>query len=399
MWIDTPVDGLERSSAERTWDAPPRQLPAIPEARNWGMTGALTLRRAWPKRPGHCALEYVDERGKPAPGQWFADAQRGAAVARSTRQVLGDDAVVEIGGSHLFLQLGGADRKLPGLAPLLARPDATLIVHRPERRAVVRLGDAEGVRYAKVLPPGKARAMVEQMAMLAGLVREHLRIPTLCPHDAAHEPDAGVVVMTALPGRPLHALLDDPALPGYLTVAGEALRMLHRLPAPAACAPHDAAAEGAVIDHWLGRVGEFVPTLLPVLTPHAAPVKARLAEACRAPVLLHRDFYDKQVIVTADGRAGLLDFDTLALGEAALDVANALVHLELRAISRDWRVDRLQETAAAFLAGYDPEPAVRRRIRAYADATRLRLACVYAMRPPEAHLGLGLLARLGTTAW
>ncbi len=50
-------------------------------------------------------------------------------------------------------------------------------------------------------------------------------------------------------------------------------------------------------------------------------------------MLLHRDFFDKQVVVDADGRPGLLDFDTLAAGEAAVDVANMLVHLELRRCS------------------------------------------------------------------
>ncbi|MGH8934431.1 MAG: phosphotransferase [Egibacteraceae bacterium] len=50
------------------------------------------------------------------------------------------------------------------------------------------------------------------------------------------------------------------------------------------------------------------------------------------PVLVHRDSCDKQVTITDDGQVGPLDFDTLAVGEAALDIGNALAQLELRAM-------------------------------------------------------------------
>ncbi len=78
--------------------------------------------------------------------------------------------------------------------------------------------------------------------------------------------------------------------------------------------------------------------------------------------MLHRDLHDKQVVVGA--HIGLLDLDTLAVGERALDLANALAHLELR-------VDQGLMTAAAagvarraFLEGADPDPETRERIPA-----------------------------------
>ncbi|WP_396134697.1 phosphotransferase [Cellulomonas sp. ATA003] len=45
---------------------------------------------------------------------------------------------------------------------------------------------------------------------------------------------------------------------------------------------------------------------------------------------VHRDLHDKQLLVDGSGGIGLLDFDLAAAGEAALDLANLLVHLELR---------------------------------------------------------------------
>ena len=89
-----------------------------------------------------------------------------------------------------------------------------------------------------------------------------------------------------------------------------------------------------------------------------------------------------------------MDFDTLAVGEAALDLANALVHLELRALQGHC-LPHLAETAAkALLEGYRPDRQVRRRLQAYADASRLRLVCVYALRPRQEPVS-ALLDRLG----
>jgi aminoglycoside phosphotransferase (APT) family kinase protein len=100
-------------------------------------------------------------------------------------------------------------------------------------------------------------------------------------------------------------------------------------------------------------------------------------------------------VVDGDGRAGLLDFDTLAVGEAALDVANALVHFELRALQRLCLPEQARAATLEFLDAYGPGPEVRRRLDAYADATRLRLACVYAFRPLSSTLPALLLGSIG----
>ncbi len=44
---------------------------------------------------------------------------------------------------------------------------------------------------------------------------------------------------------------------------------------------------------------------------------------------IHRDFYDKQLIVDGDSVA-LLDFDNLAIGDRAQDYGNFLGHCRLR---------------------------------------------------------------------
>ena len=91
----------------------------------------------------------------------------------------------------------------------------------------------------------------------------------------------------------------------------------------------------------------------------------------------------------------MLDFDTLSLGEAALDLANVLVHLELRALQGRCSEARANAAATAMVEGYDPPPPVSSRLRAYADATRLRLACLYAFRPCRKSVVPALLGCVG----
>lgn len=139
---------------------------------------------------------------------------------------------------------------------------------------------------------------------------------------------------------------------------------------------HDAAAEVAVLRRWTELAGAWDAADVPGVEAVAQALAAGPAEP---PVLLHRDLHDRQVLVADDGSVGLLDFDLLAAGEPALDLANLLVHLELRehqGLLADAGVLR-----DAVLEAYRPSTATLTRLPAYAAATRLRLAAVYAFRP------------------
>ncbi|WP_396134698.1 phosphotransferase [Cellulomonas sp. ATA003] len=123
-----------------------------------------------------------------------------------------------------MVQPAGADRRLRVLADLLRDPGAALVAHRPERRAVVRLGDGS---YAKVVRPDRA-AEVARTARAAAV--PGVRVPPVL-HVDAH---AGVVVTGPLPGRTLHALLGDPTA-DVVTAArevGRTLAALHTTPPP-----------------------------------------------------------------------------------------------------------------------------------------------------------------------
>ncbi|GAB4426395.1 MAG: hypothetical protein Kow0031_06160 [Anaerolineae bacterium] len=355
---------------------------------------ALTLRRTWPRSAELVGLEYLTADGQIVPGQWLADPAQVEQVVGKTRRSSASPtvAVVDVAATKILLQSHGADRHLPGLAALLAQPDARLLVHRPERRAVVRLQTASGPVFAKLVRPDKVAALVASHLVVGRLVGQQFAVPQLLEVD---EP-RGITLWSALLGRSLYDLVGEAEFVPAARLAGSALRALHNAAAPASLSVHSAASEGAVLQSWIDRLHLFAPDRATAVHITAAETLAALAHSSDAPrVLLHRDFYDKQIFVDADGSVGLLDFDTLTTGEAALDLANALVHFELRAISGGCSRAQADAAGAAMLAGYRPGPAVCQRLNLYADATRLRLACVYSFRPYGMRLLPLLLARVG----
>lgn len=358
---------------------------------------ALRLRRAWPRRPGHLLLEYRD-RDSSVVGQWFADSDRLRAVAEETAKV-SPDAVRCHTDAGVLLQHRGADRRLPALTDVVADGAATLVVHRPERRAVVRRTRWSATTYVKVVRPGRA---------LPGIVElPRVRVPTVL----AAAPHRGMVEHRELTGRSLHELLGDAGPDDGSTdtvlrafgAAGRTIRALHESAPPAGIPIHGADREVAVTAGWVNQALAYGVLDMSDRTRAAEALHALGADLGRRAspstlTLIHRDLHDKQILVVDGGDAGLLDLDTLALGDPALDVANLLVHLELRMLQGHCGSAIAGVAGDAFLDGYRPDRDLRGRIDAYAWATRLRLACLYAFRPRWRDLAVHLLAAHPTFA-
>lgn len=353
----------------------------------------LPLRRAWLHAPGHLLLEYAD--GEMVAGaQWFADEGRLAEVAASTERHAprGRATVVHTArGRPVLLQRAGADRKLLGLADAAAAPGARIVRHRPEKRAVVRIPGEPEARYARIVRPEKLAPVLAAGRLVAALGGNEFRAPALVSADAAR----GRADWTELPGRPLFELYGTCGAADRWQAAGRALRALHESAADVALPLHGGAAEARLLGDWLARVERVDPGFARELASPLRDVSAALSSVTGgAPVLLHRDFYDKQVLWDGAGPPGLLDFDTLSHGEPALDLANALVHLELRELQGACTTEEHQSSSAALLDGYGPSRDTVRRLAAYADATRLRLACVYRFRPGAGEVSRALLERV-----
>ena len=159
----------------------------------------------------------------------------------------------------------------------------------------------------------------------------------------ATAPLLGMVEHRELAGRSLHDLLRDAGFDygGTDTVArafgaaGRTIRALHDSTPPAELPIHGADREAAITARWVDQAlaHGVLDTLDRVRTADALhALGTDLGSRASPPTLtlVHRDLHDKQMVVVDGDDAGLLDLDTLAVGDPALDVANLLVHLELR---------------------------------------------------------------------
>jgi len=321
------------------------------------------VRRAWP-RPGGVAVELE----APASG-----APRAAVAPALT--------------GPFTLVAPAADASLPGLAAVLARPGAQLRSHRAGRRAVVALPD----RYVKVVRPAKLPGVLagaRAALALAGESRGRWRAPDVLAVDDA----LGLVELAPLPGRTLHALLGlgPSAAARAAGAAGGAVGALHATAGATLAAVHDPAAEHRVLADWCGHLAAVDRSLAERAAARAAALEIP-EPAALAPV--HRDLHDRQVLLDGDA-VGLLDFDTVVRGDPSLDVANLLVHVELRVLQGACSPPAAEAAARAFLGALLVAPPAS-ALAAYADAARVRLACVYRLRPRWAHLAPALLHRVG----
>ncbi|MBC9824110.1 hypothetical protein [Terrabacter sp. MAHUQ-38] len=329
----------------------------------------LNLRRVWPREHGVLHLEYAHDSNRVG-AQLLPDEH---ARRRLLRRTPGLDAIEDDDPeSRLLVHRAGVDRRLTGLAALVAQPGAHVVSHVPERRGVVRLHDGSYARALRHGRSGQAVASVERARAASGGT---FVVPRLLGHDI----ETSTTVWAPLEGPTLLALAtarpSTSVLAAAWRAAGRAVRALHD--GDRAGLPHHGPVEElAVTRRWLSAAGAW--RLLPPRGDHPAYEELLHGEP-GALGLLHRDLHDKQVLVGP--QLGLLDLDTLAAGERALDLGNVLAHLDLRCAQGLLDPRSAAVAAEAFLAGAAPDPATTHRIAAYRAVTRLRLTGLYAFRP------------------
>lgn len=370
----------------RGWLALVDDLPA-PD----GFPGPLRLRRAWPRSDTHVLLEYTTptEPHARVVGQWVGNDARAFARAAETRaacRALFGTAAAAVRGRGVLVQRPGADRRLTALPELAAEPSATVVAHRPERRAVLRI-EGPARRWMKVVPPGRLERL------LAGTA--HVRVlGSAVPRLEAVDEDRGVSVWSDLPGVALADLVGRSAdAAAAVAGTGVLLRRLHRIPPPSG-PPHDAAAEAAVLRRWLNHLAVFDPATHGCAEPLLAPVAGLLAaHRSRRMTTVHRDLHDGQVIIGGLG-VGLLDLDTVSAGEAELDLGNLIAHIRLAACQGRCTQEDATTTAEALLDAYGHDAVAPEALRAYTAAALLRLVGVHALRPLTRGCLTGLLTQV-----
>lgn len=338
-------------------------------------SNGMALRKASPRGPDRLLLELTNGSGEVLAGQWHRDSTRGADIAARTRARGGAASVDVLEGTGIFVQRGGADRRLPALQHLVRRPGARLVAHRAERRGVVRNAAGD---YTKAVRPGRLGEVTPAMVKVDPA---SLTIPRVTTFDA----ELGTLTTEALPGRTLQMRLADPALSddelardGKLI--GSALRHLHASPATFGRRPHTLLEELRAARRWLEPATEYSLITAECWQGELDRAAALLSGGTSVPVLVHRDLHDKQILIDDDHPVGMLDFDLATSGEPAVDLANLLVHLQLRSMQGSCSPERAAACGLGLLEGYACDRGLVDRLPAYALSTRLRLAAVYAFR-------------------
>jgi len=181
------------------------------------------------------------------------------------------------------------------------------------------------------------------------------------------------------------------ATPSDLRLAMNALGSLHRTPIDDAPA-FSVSDEIGILERWQSALAKADPEtadlldrLVPVWRNQATPV-----DGCAT---IHRDFYDRQVLL-GKNQTILVDIDTLSRGDPAVDVGTFLAHLwlDVLAQSGDSSGPAFESHARHVLIFYQESGGrlCRRSLRWSWASALLRLGAVHALRTTTGPFAVGL---------
>jgi|GEM_PF-1347468 len=255
-----------------------------------------------------------------------------------------------------------------------------VIAYRPGVRCQMRYRDARGGKvYGKVSfrrgTPDRVFEVQRQAWESISRRASGFRVP----RPLAFLPGLGMSLVEAVDGFSLDEVLrTGDGLGNSIKKIASALSGFHALEVDGAQRLFGVDQELELLVSWV----DFLPTLYPAWGEAVAELFEQLKAVGPAAVepdaVLHRDFYDKQVILT-DGDPVLIDMDTTCRGDRELDLGNFCAHLRLRALQWDEH-ERSAELERMFRDAY-PVEARQERLSWYTAATLLRLACNYSLRP------------------
>jgi hypothetical protein len=299
-------------------------------------------------------------------------------------------------GPHLLQPLGQA----VGLNGTAHMAKVEVLGYRLERRGTLSVSVQERTRtvslVAKLVRSEKATGLFDQLQALEkngfGETSEgNLRVP----HPLAVTPD-GVLWLEAVFDLSLHDLIGTEPYVSACRSAGLVLQRLHsaNLSNLPTFTVEEAQAQLKTLALETAQIYPVLREGIEGVWSHLKTDAPVLAEKDFVPV--HRDFYDKQLLVGAN-RITLLDTDTLSLGDPALDIGNFLAHLILRGKQHLLPEETLAQTKKDFLETYNSkkssvmEKDFEKRVKWWKAAALLRLACLYSLRPRWKKLAWPLL--------
>lgn len=243
-----------------------------------------------------------------------------------------------------------------------ARPRLQVRAYRPGHRGVIQVSGERGTLFLKVVRPERVRRLHDRHRTLR---RSGVPVPPSLGYT-----DEGVVVLQALPGDTLRAVLRSGAADPVPSGA-DVLELLDRLPASLAV--------GVPRRTWLDRVGYYADVLAAVLPEERDRVR-QLAEAVTAgatagpPVPVHGDLYDSQLLVRGGQITGLLDIDTAGAGDRIDDLGCLLGHLSVLARADPEHAAVIDQLGSTYLPAFARTVPDAAELRHRAAAVVLALA-------------------------
>lgn len=383
--------------AEYTWERNARRVCALVGSGEWGVGngewevggGEWEVGSMSPLAPslgpvpsGGCALS--DRALRPASQLPILDPKLRQRLYRATRADLAGPFLEE-----LLQQSAVASRRQP-----LVVERIDVLKHKPGRRCVLGYdlaqpgAGAEPLRVVgKVFRDERGQRLHGlQTGLWAGGFGPAAADGIHVPRSLGYVPEMRMHVQQRSPGRTLNDLAQHGSIAPFVPRCAATLAKLHGTAADPALATYQLADELASLE----RFNAELVTRLPEQASRIRGLHARLAGWAAAlppaPQLtpVHRDFYYSQVLI--DGpRLTLIDFDLLALGDPAIDVANFAAHLLFLGLDKLGDLNALAREAQSFVDAYrcraPVDASFDQRRTFYQAATLFRLMNVVTARP------------------
>ncbi|MFQ5478153.1 MAG: phosphotransferase family protein [Candidatus Binatia bacterium] len=275
------------------------------------------------------------------------------------------------------LDLGRVNALLGGR---LEFTDFELVAYRPGMRAQILYRGSDGRDvYGKVVVEkygrGEAVGVQRRVAEALSATKRRFSVPV----SLGRVEDLQLDLVTGIRGKKFYSsLYRRRNVDRKIGLLARAIADFHGIGTGAELREYGVYDELDTIDRWV----ELVSLIFPEFATDLGALHAELLYARPDPrparALLHRDFYDQQVLFL-EGRPFFVDMDTTSRGDRELDLGNFCAHLRVRGLQ--WNQERRCRTLEErFLDAY-PQSIDRSRLDWYRRVTLLRLACVYTLRP------------------
>lgn len=271
-----------------------------------------------------------------------------------------------------------------------------VVGERPDKRRTLRFRvtaqraggtPTESYWYATQYRGGEGERMLPSLRFLRSAAAPEIRVP----HLVGYSREMRLLVTTAIDGRPLASVLEDPIesrVAASLKRLGRSLASFHaiRTPGPSARSADrpsfgrwDAAAEMESLDDVERKLLDsgLEPGIADRLTEGVAALRSDLAHdagVARAASVVHTRLHPGHIFFGSDG-IGLVDLDDASFGEPEHDLGVLIAHMILSDLKRGVSVRLAPARADALRGGYLGGGVLRpNRLAAYTSSALLRLA-------------------------